>query len=73
MVLIFFLIHLFSMFCIFYVLYFAAKTFKTVELQREVRFSEFAGEFFMLWIFPIGVWILQPKINKMVEEEDEFL
>jgi hypothetical protein len=68
-----FLFHLFSMFCIFYVLYFAAKTFKTVELQKEVRFSEFAGEFFMLWIFPIGVWILQPKINKIMEEEDEFL
>ena len=73
MILVFFLIHTFSMFCIFYVLYFAAKTFKTVELQKEVRFSEFAGEFFMLWIFPIGVWILQPKINKMMEEEDEFL
>ncbi len=73
LILVFFLFHLFSMFCIFYVLYFAAKTFKTVELQREVGFSEFAGEFFMLWIFPIGVWILQPKINKMMEEEDEFL
>ncbi len=67
------LIHFFSMFCIFYVLYFAAKTFKAVELQKEVRFSDFAGEFFLLWFFPIGVWILQPKINKMMEEEDEFL
>ncbi|MFK8009771.1 MAG: hypothetical protein AB8H03_25680 [Saprospiraceae bacterium] len=67
------IIHLFSMFCIFYVLYFVAKTYKTVELQREVNFSDFIGEFFMLWFFPIGVWFLQPKINKMMEEEDEFL
>ncbi len=67
------LIHFFSMFCIFYVMYFAAKTFKTVELQKEVKFSDFVGEFFLLWFFPIGVWFLQPKINKLMDEEDEFL
>lgn len=61
-------LHLFSMFCIFYSLYFVAKTFKTVELQREVKFSDFAGEFFMIWFYPIGIWIVQPKINKMIEE-----
>ena len=68
-----FFLHLFSMFCIFYVMYFAAKTFKTVELQREVSFLDFVGEFFLLWFFPIGIWFLQPKINEMMEEEDEFL
>ena len=61
-------LHLFSMFCIFYSLYFVAKTFKTVELQREVNFSDFAGEFFMIWFYPIGIWIVQPKINKMIEK-----
>ena len=60
-------LHFFSMFCIFYCLYFVAKTFKTVELQREVAFSDFAGEFFMIWFFPIGIWIIQPKVNKMIE------
>lgn len=61
-------LHLFSMFCIFYTLYFVAKTFKTVELQREVEFSDFAGEFFMIWFYPIGIWIIQPQINKFIEE-----
>lgn len=60
-------IHFLSMVCIFYCLYFVAKTFKTVELQREVSFSDFAGEFFMIWFYPIGIWIMQPKINKMIE------
>jgi hypothetical protein len=60
-------IHLFAMFCIFYMLYFAAKTIKTVELQREVKFSDFIGEFFLIWFYPIGIWIIQPKINKMIE------
>ncbi len=61
-------LHLLSMFCMFYTLYFVAKTIKTVELQREVSFSDFAGEFFMIWFYPFGIWVLQPKINKMVEE-----
>lgn len=62
-------LHLFSMFCIFYSLYFVAKTYKTVELQRQVSFSDFAGEFFMIWFYPIGIWIIQPKLNKIIENE----
>jgi hypothetical protein len=61
-------LHFLSMFCIFYCLYFVSKTFKTVELQRETTFSDFAGEFFLIWFYPIGIWIVQPKINKMVDE-----
>jgi hypothetical protein len=60
-------LHFFAMFCIFHSMYFVAKTIKTVELQREVSFSDFVAEFFMLWFYFIGIWILQPKINKMVE------
>ena len=61
-------LHLFSMFCIFHSLYFVAKAFKTAELKRKVSFSDFAGEFFLIWFYPIGIWIVQPKINKMIEE-----
>jgi len=58
-------VHLFSMFCLFYCLYFIAKALKTVELQRPVTFSDYAGEFFLLWFYPVGVWILQPRINQI--------
>jgi hypothetical protein len=61
-------LHLFSIFCIFYTLYFVAKTIKTVELQKAVTFSDFVGEFFLIWFYPIGIWIIQPKINKMIEQ-----
>lgn len=63
-----FVLHIFSIFCMLYTLYFVAKTFKTTELQRQTTFSDFAGEFFLIWFFPIGIWILQPKINKMRED-----
>jgi hypothetical protein len=54
-----------AMFCIVYCLYFIAKVLKTVELQRPVRFGEFARELFLIWFFPIGIWIIQPRINKL--------
>jgi hypothetical protein len=58
-------VHLFSMFCLFYCLYFIAKALKTVEWQKPVTFGDYAGEFFLLWFFPVGVWILQPRINRL--------
>jgi len=53
----------------FYCLYFNAKALKTAELQKPLTFSDFAGEFFLLWFFPIGIWILQPRINKLFDPE----
>ena len=61
-------LHLFSMFCMFYQLYFASKTIKTAELKREVTLNDYIGEFFMIWFFPIGIWFIQPRINKIVSE-----
>ncbi len=60
-------LHFFAIFCTFYMYFFCAKTIKTVQLQREVVFGDFVAEFFLIWFFPIGVWILQPEINKMVD------
>lgn len=64
-------LHLFSMFCIFYCLYFNAKSLKSVELQKPVTFNDFAGEFFLIWFFPVGIWFLQPRINKLFEETQQ--
>jgi hypothetical protein len=58
-------LHLFCMYCMFWCLVFVAKSLKTVELQRPVTFSDYAGEFFLLWFFPIGIWFIQPRLNKL--------
>lgn len=60
-------LHLFSIFCLFYNMVFVAKTIKTVELQREVTFSDYALEFVLTWFLPVGIWFLQPRINKIVQ------
>jgi hypothetical protein len=64
----FFVFHLLSMACMIYVLFFVAKELKAVESGRIVSFSDYAGELFLLWFFPIGIWFLQPRINTMFAE-----
>lgn len=63
-----FILHFFSIFCILHTIYFAAKTIRSAELQTNARFSTFVGDFFLIWIFPVGVWFVQPRINKLLEK-----
>lgn len=65
--------HLFSMFCIFYLFYFCSKSLKTYELQKKVKFVDFATEFILLWFSPIGIWIIQPRINKIYEANNHLI
>lgn len=48
-----------------YLSYYAAKTYKTVEQQQKVKFRQFILEFFLFLFLPIGIWLLQPKINQL--------
>lgn len=66
--------HFLAIACIFYVLYFTAKSLKTFELNRNVTFGDYAGEFFLLWFYFIGVWFIQPRINAIFggEETSEY-
>jgi hypothetical protein len=59
------LLHLISMFCMLYCVYFNARALKSVELQRAVTFGDYAAEFFLIWFFPLGIWLIQPRINKL--------
>ena len=61
-------VHLFFMLCIFYCWHFNAKALKAVELQRNVSFDDFASEFFLLLFYPVGIWIIQPRINKLFDK-----
>ena len=61
--------HLLAIFAILYSFYVLAKLLKTAEKQRESDFEDFIAEFFFFWIFPIGIWFIQPRINKLFEQE----
>ena len=60
---------LFFILAFVFVCYFTARTYKTIELQRKVTFAEYSKEFILIVFLPIGIWILQPKLNQMVKDK----
>lgn len=58
-------LHLFAMFCMFYSLYFVSKSLALAETGKPASFYDYAGPFFLIWFFPIGIWIIQPRINRI--------
>lgn len=58
-------LHFFAMYCLLYNLYFLSKSLRLVEKRQPVSFSDYAGAFLLFWFFPIGVWFIQPKINRL--------
>jgi hypothetical protein len=61
-------LHFFAMFCLFYDLYFASKSLVMVETGRRAKFYDYAGPFFLMWFFPIGIWFIQPRINRLYSQ-----
>ncbi len=50
---------------------FAGRIIKSMELNRKSKKHESIGYFFLLIFFPIGIWFLQPKINKLINRTPE--
>ena len=48
-----------------YCLYFLAKLLVMVEKKSKVNFNDYIGTFFAAYILIIGIWILQPRINRI--------
>lgn len=51
-----------------YISFSVAKVLVTAELHREVRTKEILSSAFLFLFFPVGVWLLQPRINRLAEE-----
>jgi hypothetical protein len=58
-------LHFFAVFCMFYDLYFVSKNLVLAETSKSPSFYEYAGPFFLIWFFPVGVWFIQPRINRL--------
>jgi hypothetical protein len=58
-------LHLLAIFCMSYTFWFVAKNLAMVNKRRQVAFSDYAKLLLMLFLFPIGVWQIQPRINQL--------
>lgn len=59
-------LHLFSMFCMIYTMRFCAKALVSAERGQEAHFSDYIGEFFLIWIQFVGLWFIQPRIQAVL-------
>jgi hypothetical protein len=57
--------HLVATFCMFYDLYFVSKSLVLAERNKPVSFRDFSGSFFLLWFYLVGVWAIQPRVNRL--------
>jgi len=51
------------------VLKFPAKRMRSIELGRKASFGDYWGLFFMFIFWPIGVWFIQARVNKLMPEK----
>lgn len=60
---------IYLIFAFIQIIVFASKTLSTLELRKETKFSDYSSDFFMFIFFFIGLWMLQPKVNKLFSKE----
>lgn len=57
-------------YAVIYSIYFAAKTIVTVEKAKPVEFNDYIGTIILTVLFLVGVWIIQPKVNRLLTDEN---
>jgi len=63
----FVMLHLIAIFCYLYCSYFNAKLLNSIEQTKNVGINEILGDIFLILFFPLGVWFVQPRVNKIVK------
>lgn len=52
-----------------YLVYYVSKCLVSVENQKLMGFYDYIGIFYLVWLLPVGVWWLQPRIRKIFKED----
>ena len=56
---------IYLMYAIVQFIFFPARALKSVEQQAEVGFDQYFGYFLLMLFWPIGIWWIQSKLNKI--------
>lgn len=56
----------YAFFAFIYISVFISKTITTLDLKKEVAFSEYLTSLLFIVFFPIGIWFIQPKVTKLI-------
>ena len=64
-------VRLFAMFCVLYDMHFVAKNLMLGEESRYLSFPDYWHLFFLVYFFPIGIWWIQTRVNRLHLNEQE--
>ena len=64
--------HLYCFFSFFYAIRFTSKAIASIENNRNVDIGYYGTYMAGLFFFPIGIWWIQPKINKILRTKIKF-
>ena len=60
--------HMLSLAGIFYGIWYTARQFKSLQENEDAEFLIFSSTFFLLFIFPLGIWLIQPGVNELYQK-----
>lgn len=60
--------HFAAMFCGFSLMIIGANSYGKYEKSIGNKTFEPVGVFFMLWFYIVGIWVLQPNLNKYIKD-----
>jgi hypothetical protein len=60
-------LHLLATIGVIYALIFPARNLVMAERGKRIQFSGYFLTLFLLWIFPVGVWFIQPRLNALLD------
>ncbi len=58
-----------GLFAIIKILIYTARTLKRAETNKEFKTIDLISEMFFLFSTILGVWVLQPRLNKLITEK----
>jgi hypothetical protein len=62
---------LYLLFAMVQTIIFTCKTIAKLELKREVLFEDYFNNVLLMFFFFIGIWLLQPKVNRLLAKDRE--
>lgn len=48
-----------------YCIYFVTKSLRNIEKERNIKSGNIFLDFILIWILPIGIWTIQPRISRI--------
>jgi hypothetical protein len=56
-----------------YCIYFVTKSLRNIEKERNIKSGNIFLDFMIIWILPVGIWTIQPRISRIFSDKNEVI